>query len=217
MHSYWSLYECKQKYGMVGNRLLIAAIFLLARRDHLAVNLCLLAAAIDSAPRECGTFFDSLIGIDPELRSLAKASDFVARSLDQLVKQLTNSFNIVIYESHLHSLQLQGAKIASLLEADETGSSRVSESIALAAVWIAISALFIPESPPKNLSSQLETAVKAVCESSALSFKAVKTKHSILIEKLLDHARQLLPSTFSVRLSKSKMTALLLFNLAGLL
>lgn len=214
LHRFWAETECKQRYGMLGNRMLIAAIFLLARRDHLAVNLTLLAASIDSTPHECGALFDNLIKIDPSLRSLAQISDFVPRSLDVLIEELARVHGVVVLESHRHGILQQTQAIADLLQSEESGSSRSAESTALAASWLALSALFPLKSPQ---SSQLDSAVKNVCEASILPLKTVKQKHSFLVDKLFLIAHELMPRTFgNAKLTRQQRLALLLSNLSTL-
>lgn len=211
MQKYWAGTESKQKYGLNGNRLLIAAIFLLARRDHLAINLTLLASSIDSTSQECGVFLDPLIKLDPSLRSLSQISDFVDRSVDLLLTQLYLQYKITLIESHLQALLERTNKIAYLLQEEERGSSKTAESISLAAAWVSLSALLLSDTKVK-----LETAVHCVCDISALSFRTVKSKHSLLLDKLLVRGFELLPNTFSgaaLRLTRPKKINLMLKHL----
>lgn len=213
MQKYWTSTGTKQRYGLAGNRLLIAAIFLLARRDHLAVNLTLLAASIDSTPQECGALFDPLIKIDPSLRSLAQISDFVERSVDLLVNELSLQHGLVVVDSNqLHSLLIQQTrKIAHLLQEEERGASKSAECTALAAAWISLAALLVTNENTAKI--KLEPVVQSVCDSSTLAFRSVKTKHSLLIDKLLERATELLPSTFTLTLTRPRKISLLLINL----
>lgn len=211
MHQVWTETDCKMRYGMIGNRLLIAAIFLLSRRDHLAVNLALLSAAIDSTPHECGALFDNLIKIDSSLRALSKVSDFVPRTLDLFINELARISNVVVVESHRHGILLQAQTIAELLQTEESGSSRSAEATALAASWISLSALFPLKS---SEASHLDLTVQHVCEASALPLKTVKLKYSLLVDKLLQIANELMPTTFSTKLTRPRKLALLLCNLS---
>lgn len=211
MRKYWANPECKQKYGLIGNRLLIAAIFLLARRDHLAINLKLLSSSIDATSQECGAFLDPLIKIDPTLRSLSHIADFVERSVDLLLTQLYLQYKLTLIESHLLSLLNRTQRIAHLLKEEERGSSKIAESISLAASWIALSALLLSDTKVK-----LEPAIRRICNASALSFRTVQSKYSLLIDKLLDQGVELLPSTFSgaaLRLTRPRRIALMLKHL----
>lgn len=211
MQKFWTITECKQKYGLSGNRLLIAAIFLLARRDHLAINLTLLATSIDSTSQECGVFLDPLIKIDPSLRSLSQISDFVERSVDLLLTQLFLHYQMKLIESHLQFLLQQTQKIAYLLKEEERGSSKTAESISLAAAWVSLSGLLLFDTKIK-----VEAMVHLVCDVSALSFRTVKSKHSILLDKLFERGVELLPSTFSgtaLRLTRPRRISLMLKHL----
>lgn len=208
MHRYWDHAAPKQKYGLVGNRLLVATVFLLARRDRLAVNLNLLAASIDSTPQECGVFLDPLIQLEPSLRSLAKVDDFIPRSLDLVINQLCLNYGFALKDgSHLHFLAQETFWIAELLKEEESGSSRSAECTALAATWITFSALLI------DSKISLDPVIKIVTESSTLSFKTVKLKYNSLIDKLLERAEILLPSTFSLKLTRPRKISLLLHHL----
>lgn len=210
MQKYWTTTGCKQKYGLNGNRLLISAIFLLARRDHLAVNLSLLASSIDSNPQECGVFFDPLIKLDSSLRSLSKISDFIERSVDLLLNQLSLQYHMTIIDSHLQNLLRKTQKIAELLQEEERGSSKSAESISLAAAWISLSSLLLIS---ESKIIKLDSVIQSVCDSSNLSFRTVKTKYSLLIDKLFGRAVELLPSTFSTQMKKQLKFSLLLINL----
>ena len=210
MHKYWVDSEAKQKYGISGNRLLIAAIFLLARRDHLAVNLGLLAATIDSSAQECGAFFDPLIKLDPGLRSLARVSDYTERAVDLMVSLLRRLHGLKIIEAHLHPLKQKSESIALLLQDTETGSSKSAEAVALAASSLALSALLLNDSHPVDLDDAL---LPQICDAANVPFKSVKTKRTALIAKLQERADALLPSLFSVKMTRQRKQALLLQHL----
>ena len=217
LHRYWAAAtatesKSKNKYGLTGNRLLVAAIFLLSRRDHLAVNLTILSASIDSTAQECGAFFDPLIRLDESLRSLAKVSDFVEKTVDALIKAIYETFGVIIIESNRHLLVKRTGIISTLLELEESGSSRSAECTALASSWIILAALL-----QDTKTIKIDSAVQSVCDSSTLSFKTVKLKYNTLIDKLLELAKQLLPSTFKIKITRPRSISLLLLNLDDIL
>ena len=214
MRQYWTDSQSKQKYGLTGNRLLIACIFLLARRDHLAVNLGLLAASIDSTVQDCGAFFDSLVKLDPGLRSLALVSDYTERAVDLLVSHLNRLHGLQVIDRHMQGLKQRSQSIAELLQETESGSSKSAEATALAAASLALSALLLRDSLPIDLES---SALPHICDISTVSFKTVKLKRAALIEKLQGRANQLLPSMFSIKATRQRRLALLLDNLDSLL
>lgn len=221
MQRYWNSQSqpVKQRYGLAGNRLLAACLFLLARRDHLAVNLAVLAEAVDSSAAECGSLFDPLVKLEPSLRVLAKVADFSEKCLNRLLLELKQSFALIILEQHTHNLRLQADFLANLLQNDETGGSKSAESTALAAAWIVTDALIqeskIPESPAAL--AAIESAIGTLCEASKLSLTTVKSKRNILFDLLLERAKILLPGTFTTSsLSKKQLKILLLDNLSSL-
>ena len=214
MQRYWMSSESKQKYGLAGNRLLIASIFLLARRDHLAINLGLLADSIDASPQECGGFFDPLIKLDPELRSLARVSDYTERAVDLIISQLYAIHNLKIIEGHLHGLKQKAELIAELLQITENGSSKSAEAVALASTSLALSALLLHDSQSIDLDSSL---LPHICEISSVSLKSVKLKRSDLMAKLQERANQLLPSMFSAKMTRKSRQSLILKHLDILL
>ena len=214
IHQYWQHCNSKFKYGHTGNRLLVAVLFLLARRDRLAINLSLLSASINSSPQDCGVFFETLTTLNPALKALATSEDFTEKTLDCLLKELESNFNICILDSqiHFHSLQMKTGALANLIQDTEKGSSTSAESTALAATWIALYSLGIPKLP-------LESAVSNICVSATLSQKTVRSKHSQIIQKLTERAKELLPTTFATiqNQNKTKKLALLLDNLSLLI
>lgn len=212
MHQYWQRCDSKFKYGHGGNRLLVAILFLLSRRDRLAINLTLLSASIDSSPQDCGVFFEALTALNPALKALAASVDFTEKTLDRLLNELKSNFNICILDSHIHSLQIKTGALANLIQDTEKGSSRSAESTALAATWITLSSLCIPKVP-------LEGAISNVCVSATLSLKTVKLKYSQIIDKLTERAKELLPTTFATiqNQNKTQRLALLLDNLSLLI
>lgn len=208
MHRYWSQGSSKQKYGLTGTRLLIAAIFLLARRDHLAVNLGLLAGSVDASAQDCGVFFDQLVKIDPSLRSLARVEDYSERAVDLLVSHLHRLHGLQILDSH--KLKQVAQSIADLLQDSESGSSKSAEATALAASSLALDSLLRRDFQSIDLVASI---VPQICEASNVSLKMVKIKRAALVEKLLERAAELLPSMFSLKMTRQRKLNLLLENL----
>lgn len=199
MNLYWESTGSAFRFGKSGYRLLVACLFLLARRDHLAVSLATVAESIQSTCFECGQFIVPLTQLEPSLRCLATPSDFVEHELGALAHKLTIQHGLVIVESKIHDLVSQAIKIASLLQ--DTGSSTSSQSIALAASWIALDAFLHSDSALfQGLISEkaVERAVhEIIADNSALSIRNVTGKRNSLIDLLLEVGKSNLPATFT--------------------
>ncbi len=215
MANYWEINKSTVKFGKSGNRLLVACLFLLARRDHLAINFSSLAEYVQSSRFECGHYLNSIIQIEPSLRTLADPGDFTEHEITTLASLLSQRYGLVIAESKIHELSRQAGKLSSL-ESD-TGSSSSSQSIALAASWIVLDAFLHSD---MDLFDALlkEKAVEQVVrdvidDNTSLSLRSVTSKRNALITELLEIGKSCLPSTFgSLKLSKSRQL-LLMFSL----
>ncbi len=213
MTKYWEANNRKVRFGKAGNRLLITCLFLLARRDHLAVNFSTLAESIQSNRFECGQFVNSLIQLDPSLRTLANPVDFSEHEVSTLLHRLSDKYGLVVLEPKIHDLSCKARKASSLLT--DAGSSASSQSVALAAAWIVVDAFVNSDKQMFHdllKEGALELAVKEIIDgNSTLSLRKVSSNRKALISGLLEIGKSSIPSTFgSLRASKTRQYSLLL-------
>lgn len=220
MKSYWESVKSSQKFGKSGQRLLVACLFLLARRDHLAVSFSALAESIQATRYECGQFSSALIQLDPSLRTLSDPSDFVEHELVTLVSQLNSRYGLVIAEAKIHELFVEAVKVASLI--NDSGSSVSSQSVALASSWIVLDSFLASDKVlfDRLIKEQaIEKVVKDVtADYDFISMRSVTSKRNLLIERLVEVGKACLPATFnSLRRTKPCRYALLLQYLKEIL
>lgn len=221
MREYWKTTDSAIMYGAHGNRLLVACLFLLARRDQLAVNLTALAEAIQSTPNACGQYFLSLIQIDPSLRVLSDAESFVEHEVTSMCGWLKTHYGLFIVEFKQRDLVRNAEKLAKLLTESESGSSKASETIALASTWIAIDAFL--HSDPILFASLLKddilkVAINAACNRSFISIRSITARKNEIIDRLIQLGTNNLPVTFiPLPPTKPKRYLLLLSYLDDLL
>lgn len=221
MREYWKTAGSAIMYGARGNRLLVACLFLLARRDRLAVNLTALAEAIQSTPNACGQNFSSLIQIDPSLRVLSNAESFVEHEVTSMCDWLKTHYGLFIIEAKQRDLVRNAEKLVRLLADSGNGSSKASETIALAATWIAIDA-FLHSEPILFASiikdSILEIAINAACNRSFISIRSIIARKNEIIDRLIQLGTNNLPATFNpLPPTKPKRYSLLLSCIDDLL
>ena len=220
MTKFWDANKSNIKFGKSGNRLLVTCLFLLARRDRLAVNFESLAESIQSNRFECGRYVNPVIQIDPNLRTLADPVDFAEHEIVTLLSLLTKKYGLVIAEAKIHELSCQAIKIASL--ASDSGSSSSSQSIALAAVWIVLDAFLHSD---MELFDRLieekaieQTLTEIIHDNSSLSLRNVINKRKALITTLLELGKSSMPATFgNLVQTKPRLYSLLLSSLDELL
>lgn len=221
MRSYWQTNDSAIMYGAHGNRLLVACLFLLARRDRLAVNLTSLAQAIQSTPNACGQYFASLIQLEPSLRVLADAQSFVEHEVTSICDWLKTHYGLVIIEAKQRDLVRNAEKLAKFLIDFESGSSKASQTIAVAATWIAMDA-FLHSDPllfaPILKDNIIEVALNAACNHSFISIRSITARKNEIIDFLTNLGTTNLPATFNpLPTTKPKRYSLILSCLDDLL